>query len=96
MESFAKRITNRRIQLGLTQKQVADALGVPISTYKEWEYGRRIQGEGIYVRLSEVLEMNLRVLLTGEITSSDEAREQRIQHAISELSEIKKMLLSCL
>lgn len=66
METFAQRITKPRISLGLTQKELASALGVPLSTYKEWEYGRRVQGESVYVKLSEVLEISLRTLLTGE------------------------------
>lgn len=94
MDTFAKRITKRRQKLGLTQKEVSDSLGVAISTYKEWEYGRRIQGEKIYVKLAEVLEMDLRKLLTGE--SKLDAHSGNIQNAIYQLDEIRRLLLSLL
>ena len=96
METFAQRITKRRIQLKLTQRQVAEALCIPLSTYKEWEYGRRVQGEAVYVKLSEILNINLRTLLTGELNKNGKEKIQRIQSAIEHLSEIKELLLSFL
>lgn len=94
METFAQRITKRRRRLGLTQREVANAVGVPLSTYKEWEYGRRIQGESIYVKLSEVLEMSLRTLLTGENKYERDEMISKVQTVINQMNEIKVSLLS--
>ena len=94
METFAKRITNLRLKKGLTQKQVAEALGVPLSTYKEWEYGRKIQGEEYYVKMSEAFEVNLRTLLTGEQTQQQEDLLQRLQLLMNQLYELKSALIS--
>ncbi|MBL7546237.1 MAG: helix-turn-helix transcriptional regulator [Bdellovibrionaceae bacterium] len=94
METFAKRITKRRKILGLTQKQVSEALGIPLSTYKEWEYGRKIQGESIYVKLSEIFVMDLRTLLTGE--NYEVANTGNIHDGLRQLDEIRKLLLSLL
>ena len=94
METFAQRITKRRSSLGLTQKEVAQALGVPLSTYKEWEYGRRVQGEGVYVKLSEVLEVNLRTLLTGETRYEKDELIKKVQTAVKQMNEVKMSLLS--
>lgn len=94
METFAQRITKRRTTIGLTQRQVAEALGVPLSTYKEWEYGRRVQGEGVYVKLSEVLEVNLRTLLTGEFQHEKDELIKKVQNVVRQMNEIKLSLLS--
>lgn len=95
-ETFAQRITKRKLQLELTQRQVASAIGVPLSTYKEWEYGRQIQGEKIYVKLSEVLEMNLHTLLSGDHIENSQSVVQEIQILIDKLTDLKKRLLSSL
>ncbi len=96
METFAKRIIRLRTERGLTQKGVARALAVPLSTYKEWEYGRRIQGEHIYVKLAEVLGISLRDLLTGESESAKNAALVEIDLAIRQMEAARKSLLSSL
>ena len=95
MEPFSKRITRLRAKRGLTQKDVAKALKVPLSTYKEWEYGRRIQGEQIYVALAETLNVTVRALLTGHFdTEKNEPLE--IDLAIKQMENARKALLSSL
>jgi len=80
----------------LTQREVAEALKIPLSTYKEWEYGRRIQGEGKYVALSEVLEVNLRTLLTGETQTDKNELLEKVRIASIQLNEVKRALTSFL
>jgi len=46
-------------------REMARRVGVPETTYREWEVGRAIQGEP-YVRMSEALGVSLSELLTGE------------------------------
>jgi transcriptional regulator with XRE-family HTH domain len=94
METFAQRITRLRRQRKLTQKQIAEVLGIPLSTYKEWEYGRRIQGEEVYARLAEVLEVNLKTLLTGAKSSGQEEVLEMLDGAIDQLKELKATLMS--
>ncbi len=94
METFAQRIVQRRTNLGLTQREAAEVLGVPLSTYKEWEYGRRVQGESVYVKLSEVLEVNLKTLLTGESQYEKEELIKKVHNAVRQLNEVKMSLLS--
>ena len=38
---------------------------MPVSTYREWEYGRSIRGE-FYVLLAQALGVSLHELLTGQ------------------------------
>lgn len=42
---FGTRLKRLRSQAGLTAEQVAKKLKFATSTYREWEYGRAIQGE---------------------------------------------------
>ena len=96
MKPFAKRIAHLRIQRGLTQKEVANSLNVPLSTYKEWEYGRRIQGEDIYVRLAEILEIGLRELLVGQPENQKSEALEKIDFAIKQMQVARKSLVSFL
>lgn len=47
---------------------MANAVGVPVTTYREWEYGRAINGEP-YAKIAEVLEVSIAELLTGRAPS---------------------------
>jgi len=63
--AFGERLRKLRTQKGLSQKQVADLIDVPKSTYRDWEYGKQIVGEP-YVILAEALGVSLTELLTGQ------------------------------
>lgn len=80
MEPFSQRLRLLRKQRGLTIKQVAGFVGVPLSTYREWEYGRAIQGEP-YVKIAEVLSVSLSELMTGRKEHSE---------VLAELEQIEK------
>ena len=64
IESLHKRLERLRTEKGLTAKKVAQLIEVPESTYREWEYGRTIQGQP-YVQLSKIFEISLLELFTG-------------------------------
>lgn len=96
MEPFAKRIIQLRTQRGLTQKEVAKALKVPLSTYKEWEYGRRIQGEHVYVALAETLGVSIKGLLTGRFGPEKTEALEKVELAIKQMESVRKSLLSSL
>ncbi|MEN0058503.1 MAG: helix-turn-helix transcriptional regulator [Bdellovibrio sp.] len=94
---FAKRLAQLRKERQWTQKQVAEALGIPHSTYKEWEYGRKIQGEGIYVRMADLFGISLRSLLIGAQTQPPQRDfAERLQQVIREIESIKKDFISAL
>lgn len=62
---FHERLRSLRKSRGLTMREMARRVGVPETTYREWEVGRAIQGEP-YVKMSEALGVSLSELLTGE------------------------------
>jgi transcriptional regulator with XRE-family HTH domain len=65
-KGFAARLQSQRSKLELTQKQMAFKLGVPQTTYREWEYGRRILNPEMLLKISSVCQISLHELITGE------------------------------
>lgn len=64
---FNKRLKELREEKGISPKVMAEKLEVSVSTYRDWEYGRKITGEP-YVKISEVLNVGLSELF-GRKTS---------------------------
>ena len=65
MESFGERLKKLRLKAGLNQKQVAERAGISASTYRDWEYGKKIKGEP-YVDLASALNVSVSELLTDK------------------------------
>lgn len=82
-ESIHHRLARLRLENGLTAKSVAEAIGVPVTTYREWEYGRAIRGEP-YQKLAQLFNVSLCELLTGE-HNSPHSIETEIRKVIAEL-----------
>ena len=70
METFGKRLKRLRQKRGLGVRELAEELGIPPTTYREWEYGRRIREPGSYVELARALRVSLFELMTGEAPGS--------------------------
>lgn len=84
MEPLHKRLKRLRTARGLTAKQLASAIRVPESTYREWEYGRTLSGHP-FVKIAEALGVSISALMTGEtierewIISDLEVIEKQVQ-----------------
>lgn len=63
--SLGIRLRQLRNERQLSASEVAQALEISVSTYREWENGRAIRGEP-YVKLAKILQVTLSELLTGE------------------------------
>lgn len=61
--TFSERLKNFRRERGLTQKQMAKELGVVLSTYSNYELGRREPNLQSLRGISHILEVPLDVLL---------------------------------
>ncbi len=57
---IAQRIRQIRLEKKMTLKEAARLLGVPTSTYRDWEYGRKIPAE-IISRLADVYDLPISV-----------------------------------
>ncbi|GEM_PF-1974779 len=61
-----KFIAERRNALGMTQKQLAEALAVSDKTVSKWECGRGLPDIDIIGRLADILDVSLSELCSGE------------------------------
>lgn len=58
VESFGQRLKKLRLRAAFSQKQVAERAGVSASTYRDWEYGKKIKGEP-YADLASALNVSI-------------------------------------
>jgi transcriptional regulator with XRE-family HTH domain len=61
-ETLGERLQRLRAGLGLTQQQVADAAGVPLTTLRGWEVDRREPGFRAACRLAGALGVTVETL----------------------------------
>lgn len=54
-ENFVSRIAKLREAKGLTQRQISEALGVDVSTVRNWEKSR--DGVKMFVRVAKLCEL---------------------------------------
>lgn len=62
---FGTRCRNARMAAGLTQAQVAWAVGISIPTYKKYEQGVSLPNVETTVRIAQVLKVSIRYLTGG-------------------------------
>lgn len=62
-DALRKKLKNLRCELGLTQKQLADALSVSVSTLSHWECGYQEPSAKDIVRLAVIFEVSTDYLL---------------------------------
>ncbi len=62
---FGKRLKNLRVKESLSVTQVATAIGVATTTYREWENGRAVTGQP-YIELATVFGISVNELLGHE------------------------------
>ena len=66
---FGMMLKIRRVTLGMTQKQVAEKIGVNLMTYNRWERGRNKPMKALEDKLKEVLQLDK--LIVEEEESDD-------------------------
>jgi transcriptional regulator with XRE-family HTH domain len=93
VETVNERLRRHRVEKSLTMKQVATAAGIPLSTYREWEYGRAIQGEP-YLQLAQALSLTISELLTGHRPSSNALRA--VENIEEHVKILRRILISTL
>lgn len=68
----AKLICELRKKCGMTQKQVADILGIEPKTVSKWENGRGFPDVSCVAELAEIFGVSEKALLTGELNQNGE------------------------
>jgi len=54
-ENYVSRIAKLREEKNMTQRQIAEALGVDVSTVRNWEKGR--DGVKMFIRVAKLCEL---------------------------------------
>lgn len=60
------RLKRIRCDQNISVKKMAQLIGVPLSTYREWEKGRGIKSLPPFVKISQVLAISVTELMTGD------------------------------
>ena len=91
-QKIGKFIHDLRKEKDLTQKQLADLVGVSDKTISKWETGRGIPDTAIMNELCKVLGISINELLSGERLSKDSYNGKAEENMVNLLkdSEIQK------
>ena len=73
-----------RARKKLTLREVAELLDIPVSTYRDWEYGKAIQGEP-YVKLAKIFGVSLSELLMDAPAASRDDLLRALEEARARL-----------
>jgi len=80
MNDFAKKLRQIRKAASLTQREMAERIGVPMRNYQNYEAGRFYpKSTAVYGRISAEFGVTVEELLAGEKASSDAALSARLQ-----------------
>ncbi len=82
MKTLGDRLKFLRQRKGSSVAEVAEFIEVGPSTYRDWEYGRKINGEP-YILLARYFEVSLSFLLTGKVIEIDLILNQIEEHVKS-------------
>lgn len=83
---IGKFIASMRKEQGLSQKQLAERIGVTDKTISKWETGNRLPDASILLKLSQELHIDVNELLAGEAFSSKEfSAEEYVKKSESNL-----------
>lgn len=92
MKHFYQRLKHYRVKKGIQVKEMAEKLNIPLSTYRDWEYGRSIKGEP-YEKIANILNISISELLTGKSSTPKEIMKQVIELECN-LKQLRKELES--
>lgn len=86
-------IAEKRKEKGMTQKELANHLGIGDKAISKWECGRGMPDNSIMVPLCDLLGINVNELLMGEtlsVTDYNESSEDIILTLIEEKESLKR------
>ncbi len=83
---FNEKIRALRRNAGLTQRQVADAVGVTYRTYQNYEAGASKPSGGVVLRLAAALGVSTDTLLgTRDLSPADQAEDAELHALLAEM-----------
>lgn len=76
-------ICKRRKELGMTQKELAERLGITDRAVSKWENGRCMPDLSLLQPLSRILNVSINDLLSGEIIEENDYKKKSEENMIS-------------
>lgn len=80
-------LKRRRLELGLTQRMIAEALGISSASVTQWETGRSAPSMANINRLLEVLQINVDTRTNDQRVTDLEAKMLQVQQTVAQLAE---------
>lgn len=71
---ISQKIRKYRLERKMTLKATAQLLGVPLSTYRDWEYGRKIPAE-VLPKLAEAFNLPLTVFSEKSVLNPNDLQK---------------------
>lgn len=90
MERFGERLKKFRLRSKISQRESARRIGVPESTYREWEYGRAIRDHKIYPKIAQVFQVTLEELFG--VSTTDQSLDDLAERISSDAERLKKLV----
>jgi transcriptional regulator with XRE-family HTH domain len=84
-------LKKRKLQIGKKPSEIAEKIGVSESTYRDWENGRKIQGEP-YRKIAEALEISIIDLLEIERVSYNYLKSE-LENIDNSIKNIRKIVI---
>ena len=84
-------IAERRKEMGLTQKELADLLEVTDKAVSRWETGKGFPDTSILQSLAKVLNLSIAEIINGERTLPETAEEQADNALLAAMTYAKRM-----
>lgn len=79
-ELTGKMIKDARIAKGYTQSELGELVCVSNKAVSRWENGEAFPDVSVLERLSKVLDLEIREIVTGETDNSEEIKKEKKQH----------------
>ena len=102
-EKIGKFIKDKRLELKMTQKDLADKLGISDRAISKWENGRGVPDVSLLSDLSKVLDVTINDLLSGEVVKKEEYQQKfeenimnTIDTKIKKENKILQLVLYCI
>ncbi len=92
--SLPSHLRSLRLAKGWSMKTAAAKIGVPVSTYRDWEYGNSIRGEH-YKRIAEVFGISLEELF-GDTAKAEKADILKILEELKDRLDLALQLVRTL
>jgi transcriptional regulator with XRE-family HTH domain len=92
MATFGDRLAGAREALGLSQRELAERLGIRADTLRSWEEDRTEPRANRLQILAGVLNVSIRWLLTGEgegVAAPLDGSSARVAQIVSEMRELR-------